>query len=238
MTHSPVKKTVAATAIAASTLGGIAAGATLFTPGSAGAQDDADPTTDDTTTDDTGAEDTDGARPAFGDHITEALQPLVDDGRLDAELVDDIIEALEAARPERGERGPGMRGHHGFGGGADIAEVLGLEAGELREALADGQSIAEVAEAQGVAVDDVVDAIVSATEERLADAVENGRIDEERAEEILSDAAERAEDMVNGELELGRRGPGRRGPGGFGFGSGFGPADAGDDLPAVNTTNA
>ncbi len=231
MTHSSVKKTVAATAIAASTLGGIAAGATLFTPGSAGAQDDAD-----NTTDDTGAEAPDEARPEFGDHISDALQPLVDDGRLDADLVDDIVEALEASRPERGEMGHGMRGGHrgGPAGGADIAEVLGLEAGELREALADGQSIADVAEAQGVAVDDVVDAIVTATEERVAEAVENGRIDQEKADEILAEAAERADDIVNGESEPGDRGPGRRGPGG----RGFGPADAGEDTPAVNGATA
>ncbi|NDH23220.1 MAG: hypothetical protein EBY49_04550, partial [Actinobacteria bacterium] len=40
MTTTPIKRSVAITAIAASTLGGVAAGAAFFTPMIAGAQDD------------------------------------------------------------------------------------------------------------------------------------------------------------------------------------------------------
>ena len=41
MTTTPIKRSVAITAIAASTLGGVATGAAFFTPVIAGAQDDA-----------------------------------------------------------------------------------------------------------------------------------------------------------------------------------------------------
>ncbi|HBU03742.1 MAG TPA: hypothetical protein DEA70_04575, partial [Acidimicrobiaceae bacterium] len=60
---------------------------------------------------------------------------------------------------------------------------------------------------------------------RLGTAVENGRIDAAQSAEMLTQAAERAEDLVNGEIELGgRRGHHR------GFG---GPAgDAGVDTEA------
>jgi len=211
------KKTLA-TAAVASTLGGALAGATLLAPGLAGAQEDETPTTTEETTD--------TARPEAGERIAEALQGLVDDGtitqaQLDA-VVDTLVDTLVEARPERGDRG--HRG--GFGGGADLAEVLGLEQAELREAIAGGQSLADVAAEQGVDTQELVDALVDAAEERVATGLENGRIDQEKADEILAGAAEKAEDLVNGELSFeGRRGPG--GPrGGFGGGDAAPEADA------------
>jgi len=207
-----MKKTLAATAIAASTLGGVAAGAALFVPGSAGAQEGVDETGE-------------TAGREFGAHIAEALQPLVDDGTLTENQVDAVTGALEAARPEgprNGGRGHGDFGRRGPAGGGEIAEILGLEAQELGEALRGGQSLADIAAEQGVDTQDLIDAIVANAEARVADAVEAGRIDEEKADEIIAGASEHAEDMVNGEIQPGRRGPGRGhwGRGGPGFGPG------------------
>ena len=53
-------------------------------------------------------------------------------------------------------------------------------------ALRNGSSIAELAEAQGIDSADVVDAIVARAEERLDTAVENGRIDDTQAAEMLT----------------------------------------------------
>jgi len=207
------KKTLA-TAAVASTLGGALAGATLLAPGLAGAQEDETPTTTEETTD--------TARPEAGERIAEALQGLVDDGTITQAQLDAVVDTLVEARPERGDRG--HRG--GFGGGADLAEVLGLEQAELREAIAGGQSLADVAAEQGVDTQELVDALVDAAEERVATGLENGRIDQEKADEILAGAAEKAEDLVNGEISFeGRRGPG--GPrGGFGGGDAAPEADA------------
>jgi hypothetical protein len=207
------KKTLA-TAAVASTLGGALAGATLLAPGLAGAQEDETPTTTEETTD--------TARPEAGERIAEALQGLVDDGTITQAQLDAVVDTLVEARPERGDRG--HRG--GFGGGADLAEVLGLEQAELREAIAGGQSLADVAAEQGVDTQELVDALVDAAEERVATGLENGRIDQEKADEILAGAAEKAEDLVNGESSFeGRRGPG--GPrGGFGGGDAAPEADA------------
>jgi hypothetical protein len=207
------KKTLA-TAAVASTLGGALAGATLLAPGLAGAQEDETPTTTEETTD--------TARPEAGERIAEALQGLVDDGTITQAQLDAVVDTLVEARPERGDRG--HRG--GFGGGADLAEVLGLEQAELREAIAGGQSLADVAAEQGVDTQELVDALVDAAEERVATGLENGRIDREKADEILAGAAEKAEDLVNGEISFeGRRGPG--GPrGGFGGGDAAPEADA------------
>ncbi|MEK9524881.1 MAG: hypothetical protein VWZ83_00635 [Acidimicrobiaceae bacterium] len=210
MTTTPIKRYVAITAIAASTLGGVAAGAAFFTPVIAGAQDD--------------AVEAEQAAPEHGTRISEALQVLVDDGTLTEAQRDAVVETLQNARPDRGEfrERLGQRGPRGAG---EIAEILGLEGSEMREALRNGSSIAELAEAQGIDSADVVDAIVARAEERLDTAVENGRIDDTQAAEMLTQAAERAEDLVNGEIEFGgRRGHHR------GFG---GPAgDAGVDAEA------
>lgn len=206
MTTTPIKRSVAITAIAASTLGGVAAGAAFFTPVIAGAQDD--------------AVEAEQAAPERGERISEALQVLVDDGTLTEAQRDAVVETLQNARPDRGEfrERLGQRGPRGAG---EIAEILGLEGSEMREALRNGSSIAELAEAQGIDSADVVDAIVARAEERLDTAVENGRIDDTQAAEMLTQAAERAEDLVNGEIEFGgRRGHHR------GFGGPAGDAEA------------
>ena len=190
MTPTPIKRSVAITAIAASTLGGVAAGAAFFTPVIAGAQDD--------------VVEAEQAAPERGERISEALQVLVDDGTLTEAQRAVVVETLQNARPDRGEfrERLGQRGPRGAG---EIAEILGLEGSEMREALRNGSSIAELAEAQGIDSADVVDAIVARAEERLDTAVENGRIDDTQAAEMLTQAAERAEDLVNGEIEFGGR---------------------------------
>ena len=190
MTTTPIKRSVAITAIAASLFGGVAAGAAFFTPAIAGAQDD--------------VVEAEQAAPERGERISEALQVLVDDGTLTEAQRDAVVETLQNARPDRGEfrERLGQRGPRGAG---EIAEILGLEGSEMREALRNGSSIAELAEAQGIDSADVVDAIVARAGERLDTAVENGRIDDTQAAEMLTQAAERAEDLVNGEIEFGGR---------------------------------
>jgi len=195
-------KKLTASLIAASTLGGAAAGATLLAPGIAGAQEG----------DTTPVEETETVRPEFGERITEALQPLVDDGTLTEAQVDAVVDALEEARPEDGgRRGPG-RGQHGPRGAGVVADILGLDGSEIRDALQNGSTIADLAAEQGVSTDDIVDALVDAAEERVADALESGRIDQEKADEILADAEQHAEDIVSGEFEPGQGRGFRGGP--------------------------
>lgn len=212
-----MKKSLAATAIAATALGGAAAGATLFTPVIAGAQDAPEAPADADTL----------AAPESG-RLTEALQGLVDDGTINESQRDAVVTALQEYRAENG--GPRGHGHgHGPRGGGVIAETLGLEPTELRDALESGQSLADVAAAQGVSTDAIVDALVDQAEERVNDALEAGRIDEDQASEILAQAEDRAEALVNGEIQPGERGFGRRGPGGPG---------AGPDADGVDTDTA
>ena len=107
--------------------------------------------------------------------------------------------------PLVGIGGPGPRGGHGFvhfGGLEAAADYLGLSDEELREELFAGSSLADVAEEQGVSVDGLVDAIVTAATEDLGDAVAAGRLTDAQRDEIVATLEARVTEMVN------RTGPG------------------------------
>lgn len=110
--------------------------------------------------------------------------------------------------------GPGSGGHDGErgehrGAGLEIIlETLGITADELRDARQDGTSLAELAEAQGVEVATLIDALVSAAEERIAEHVADGDLSQEEADERLAEVEERITDRVNGEAP--ERGDGER----------------------------
>ena len=175
--------------------------------------------TDDTTTDETVTDDTtvteetttddEDARPEPGVRLREELQELVDNGTLTSEQADAVATFLVENRPEHGvpggfPGGPGGfpggrgRGHGGFGvERGEVAELLGLEPDELGDLLRDGQSLADVATAQGVDVQTVIDTLVSSVKERLDEAVTNERLTQEEADAKLAEITERITEMVN-----------------------------------------
>ena len=102
----------------------------------------------------------------------------------------------------------GERGEHRGAAIEIILETLGIAADELRDARQDGTSLAELAEAQGVEVATLIDALVSAAEERIAEHVADGDLTQEEADERLAEAEERITDRVNGEAP--ERGDGER----------------------------
>lgn len=208
-----MRKTVAAAAMAASLTVGGAAGAVLFVPSLSGAQ------TDETTTDETGVEAPD--RDGF---LADVLAPLVSDGTLTQAQADAVIDALREARPERGF------GHHRFHAAQAVLDVLGIDADALRDAIADGQTLAEIAEANGTTAQAVIDAMVAEAQERLDQAVEDGRLTEDEAAEKLAEITEHITGVVNGDIEPHL---GRRGPGGHRFG---GPG--GGEMPADEPTDS
>lgn len=209
-----MKKPLAATLIAATAISGAAAGATLLAPGVSGAQD--------TTPAPSTAPGPDVQRRDPAAHITEALQPLVDDGTLTDSQVQAVVDALQAARPARGDHGQGRPNLD------NLAEVLGTDAETLGQQLRDGQSLADIAEANGVDTQDVVDAIVAQMDERIQAGVDAGKLDQTRADEMLANAETRAQAIVDGTAKPG--GPrGHHGPGGPGFG---GPGQNGPQNPA------
>lgn len=144
--------------------------------------------------------------------IGELIAPLVDDGTLTQAQADTVAEFLAENGPRRG---PGR--HHRGPGPEAIAEFLGVTTDELRAAKEAGQTLAEVADANGSSADALVDFLVANATERLEEKVASGEITQDEADEKLAEITERVTDMVNGEFE-GR--PGGRGPGGPGGGGG------------------
>ncbi len=98
--------------------------------------------------------------------------------------------------------GPGMMHGHGMmmGGGFGpgmmwgdgepmmftVAEALGLEPDAFFAALRDGQTLAEIAEAQGVELETVYDAALAHAEEHVAQLIEAGSITQEQADQHLT----------------------------------------------------
>ena len=145
------------------------------------------------------------------------------------ELVDERVAAgdlteEEAARIreriESGE-GPFFGGGHGprHGRGMQVvqqvAEFLGLTPEVVREAKQDGQSLAQIAEANGVSSDELAAFILSQVEERVADALAEGKIDQARADELLQNAPERIDRLINHSRTSGEDGFGRFQPSRF-----------------------
>ncbi len=166
--------------------------------------------------------------PRPGTLLDSVLSDLVEDGTITQAQADAIKEAIEERRAELGPLWGPHRGHHFRGPRlvagshlATAAAVIGIEVDELREALAEGSTLAEVAEANGVATETLVSALVEDAYERIDQAVEDGKIDADQAETMKEHVAERIEEMVTeGPPAFG----GRFGPGfGGGFGPGFGP---------------
>jgi hypothetical protein len=89
------------------------------------------------------------------------------------------------------------------------AETIGIERSALVDALADGQTIAEIAADNGINAGAVIDALVAAHEAKLDELVNDGSITAEEAAERAAEAADRIADLVNGEIEF-RQGFGPR----------------------------
>jgi polyhydroxyalkanoate synthesis regulator phasin len=194
--------------LAAGLLGGTAAGLILGVPGMSNAAADTGtvvaPAAIVQQVDEAPADDS-PVQP--GERLRTVLQPLVDDGTIDAAQADAVTAQLMENRGERGpgkfgERGPGKFGEHGpgkFGHSEVVTDLLGIDAATLRAELQAGSTLAEVATAQGVSVDVLVDAIVNQMQERVDAAVEAGKITADEAAEKLAEAEVRVTAKVNGE---------------------------------------
>ncbi|NNF53270.1 MAG: hypothetical protein HKN03_02400 [Acidimicrobiales bacterium] len=180
---------------------GVAAlvGGLVVLPAVAGAQDSVEP---ETTTED-------GATPTERPNV---LEELTAEGVITQEQADAIRERFAAHRAEFG----GRHGHRGAGlreASAAVTELLGLTPAELREAFVAGQTLAEVAEAQGVSTEVLVDTIVAETQALVDEKLAAGDITAERAASILDGLEAKVEERVTAERPIregGLRGHHRR----------------------------
>jgi hypothetical protein len=118
--------------------------------------------------------------------------------------------------------GPGFHGgFHVIGGRLSAAaDYLGLTTAELREKLAAGQSLADVAKAEGKSVSGLKQAIRDAVKKRLDAAVSNGSLTADQEKAILDFVDASLDDIVNGSFQHPRFAPFSdhpRMPGAFGI---------------------
>ena len=183
-------------------------------------------TTDDTT-----------EAPSFQTRVQEQLAPLVEDGVITQAQADAITDNFVEAQTERQQAREERRAQRDADR-QELLDLLGIEGEALREAFSEGQTLADVAETQGVDVQSVIDLLVGNAEDRIAQAVEDGKLTAEEAEEKLAEITDKVTDKVNNGGGFGKHGRGGhghgRGPGGpGGFGNG-----GGADAPATDAINA
>ena len=127
--------------------------------------------------------------------------------------------------------GPGGLRHGGFFHFGDLdaaASYLGVTEAELRTALEGGKTLAEIAAGESKSVDGLVNALVDAAKQDLAQAVADGRLTDAQRDQIVAGLKEHIAARANGEL-----GPGLRGPG-----PGFGPPPAMPDKASSGSSSS
>ncbi len=116
-------------------------------------------------------------------------------------------------------------GRRGFSLVDATAEVTGLTEDEVIAALQEGQTFAQIAEAQGVDSQALVDAFLADREAALEQAVTDGRLTQEQADWMLDEMAEHVSERLAQPWtphSFGTGRTGRMGRGGFGRGSRMG----------------
>ncbi|MEX0749330.1 MAG: hypothetical protein WD359_00845, partial [Dehalococcoidia bacterium] len=150
---------------------------------------------------------------ARSDEIDEATER----GDLSQEQADRLRERLDDT-PLHDGFGPALRDRerdgHPFGklreafglgvglldGFSDLATFLGMEESALMKELAEGESLASVAEANGKSRDELKTFIQSEADARIDEAVESGVLSEERAAELKSRLGDHLDEIVDGGL--------------------------------------
>lgn len=160
--------------------------------------------------------------------LKNALKGLVSDGTITQAQADKVASTL-AESGLGGPGGPGGRGGHGPGGRVSpeaTAKVIGITVDQLRTAQQSGQTLAQIAEAHGVAKADLIKGLVEAAKTQLAADVKAGKLTQAQADEIASNLTARVTERVD------RAG---RGPGG---GPGGGPGKDAETTPTPSTTTS
>lgn len=152
----------------------------------------------------------------------ERLDAAVAAGRITKEQADEMrsrIESGDFMGPRGMMGGPGMHGMQGPGDHLSAAaDYLGLTESALAAKLQAGQSLADVAKAQGKSTEGLKQALIADEKKELDQAVEDGRITAAQRDAMLAGLESRIDDMIN------RTGPPDHGPG-FGQRFGHGPMD-------------
>ena len=160
---------------------------------------------------------------AFDEARDETIDEAVAEGSLTEEQAERMKERGEEggllfAGPGPGQR-PNGKGHHVI----DAAlQLLDMEKDELRQQFSEGNSLAEIAEAQGMNAEEFEVELAGVIQAEIEERVASGDITEEQADRVLAGLEEHVDRVVNRDPDDGppHRGGGfgglRQGPGGFG----------------------
>jgi hypothetical protein len=175
----------------------------------------------------------------------DAVNDKVADGTISEEDAADIIERIESGEGRLFPPFGGQGGHHGkmqrLHGLVieNSAEVLGLEVDALKEELQAGNSLADVATAQGTDLEQFKADVLTAVAGDLAEKVADGSITQEQADTVLeklTESIDRIVEFTRGDGAAGGSGDGAGSFGGARFGGGFqAPLNDGDDVDATST---
>lgn len=169
---------------------------------------------------------------AFQDARIEMIDEAVAAGQLTEEEAERLRERVEEGNFLFPLGRPHPR-HHVM---EAAAEVLGVTTDELIAELQEGNSLADVAEAHGMDVEEFEAELLAELQADLDQKVADGTITQEEADRISEELAERIDRIVNaqpGEDGFGCR---WRGPRPHGPAEGFGPLEAPEELQSSDVT--
>jgi hypothetical protein len=152
----------------------------------------------------------DATKAAATDQVDAALAA----GTITQAQADELKARIQAGdAPLFGFGGFGFHGgpHHFAHHLSAAATYLGLTEAQLREQLAAGKSLADVAEAQDKSVDGLKQAIVAGAKAQLDKAVDAGTLTSAQAAAMLERLQEHVDDLVDGTFMRPHGGPGFRG---------------------------
>lgn len=147
--------------------------------------------------------------------LREAAIARVDAAVEAGELTDEQATELKERIRSGGFPLPGVRPGPGFGHGGPgflhggpgfldaAASYLGLDEEELRKQLAEGDSLADLAEAAGQSVEGLQDAILEQARTKLEEAVSEDVLTRERADAILERLESHLDEIVDGAFDRG-----------------------------------
>lgn len=135
-----------------------------------------------------------------GAAVKSALDGLVQNGTINQDQENAVIQALKGVAKSDGRHGPRAR----IAGGMlkVAADKIGVSPKDLVQARRNGQSIADVANSKGVNPADVVSAIVTAANQRIDKAVANGHLAQDKADQLKSKVSQLADRFVNTKGEM------------------------------------
>lgn len=139
------------------------------------------------------------------DELAASLPQVIDEA-INGQL--NLRELRQNRREERGERGGErmpMDRDTISSLLSDSSDLTGLSQRDLLSALSEGQTLAEILTDNGVNVDDVIALSVTRASDRLAEVIAQGRITQERADEIVAELETRLAERINQPLDRNRQ---------------------------------